>query len=150
MHDILLALHNLLRWAVVILGIAVLARALWGWFGKKAWVKTDRRLGIAFTSSYDVQLLLGILLYFLTSSYGLRAFLNLPFGEVMGNESYRLFAIEHPLIMILAVVFAHLGSMLPKKAKDDPAKHKQAAIFFGLAILLTLAAMPWERPLFPG
>jgi len=149
MHEILLALHNVLRWVVVILGIIVLVRSLWGWFGKKAWEKTDRMVGIAFTSAYDAQILLGIVLYFFSSSYGLNAFLNLPISEVMSNETYRLFAVEHPVIMILAVVFAHLGNILPKKAKDDPTRHKQAAICFGLAILLTLAAMPWDRPLLP-
>jgi hypothetical protein len=135
---------------VVVLGIVVLGRGLWGWIGKKAWEKTDRMLGIAFTSAYDMQILLGILLYFFSSSYGLNAFLTQTVGEVLGNETTRLFAVEHPMIMILAVVFAHLGNILPKKAKDDPTRHKQAAICFGLAILLTLAAMPWARPLFPG
>jgi hypothetical protein len=107
-------------------------------------------LGIAFTSAYDTEILLGLLLYFFSSSYGLNAFLTRTMGEVLGNETTRLFAVEHPVIMILAVVFAHLGNILPKKAKDDPTRHKQAAICFGLAILLTLAAMPWARPLFPG
>jgi hypothetical protein len=150
MHDILLALHNILRWVVVILGIIVLGRALWGWFGKKAWEKTDRMLGIAFTSAFDIQILLGLLLYFFSSSVGLHAFLTQPIGEVLGNQTSLLFAVEHPVIMILAVVFAHLGSILPKRAKDDPTRYKQAAICFGLALLLTLAAMPWARPLFPG
>jgi hypothetical protein len=150
MHEILLALHNVVRWVVVILGIVVLVRSLWGWFGKKAWEKMDRMLGVAFTSVFDVQILLGILLYFFFSSYGLNAFLTQPVGQVLGNETTRLFAVEHPVIMVLAVVFAHLGSLLPKKAKDDQTRHKQAAICFGLAILLTLAAMPWARPLFPG
>ncbi len=150
MHEILLALHNVVRWLVVVLGIVVLVRALWGWLGKKTWEKTDRMLGVAFTSAFDMQILLGFLLYFFSSSYGLNAFLTQPVGQVLGNETTRLFAIEHPLIMVLAVVFAHLGSLLPKKAKDDQTRHKQAAICFGLAILLTLAAMPWARPLFPG
>jgi len=149
-HEILLALHNVVRWLVVVLGIVILVRALWGWLGKKTWEKTDRMLGVAFTSAFDMQILLGLLLYFFSSSYGLNAFLTQPVGQVLGNETTRLFAIEHPLIMVLAVVFAHLGSMLPKKAKDDPTRHKQAAICFGLAILLTLAAIPWWRPLFPG
>ena len=150
MLDILLALHIILRWVVVVLGIVVLGWGLWGWVGKKAWEKKDRMLGIAFTSAYDMQILLGILLYFFSSSYGLNAFLAQTVGEVLGNETTRLFAVEHPVIMLLAVVFAHLGNILPKKAKDDPTRHKQAAICFGLAILLTLAAMPWARPLFPG
>jgi len=52
--------------------------------------------------------------------------------------------------MILSVGFAHLGSMLPKKAADDRGKHLRAAIFFSLALLFILAGMLWGRPLFPG
>jgi len=41
MHDILLALHNIIRWVVVILGVVVLLRALRGLLAKKAWEKAE-------------------------------------------------------------------------------------------------------------
>lgn len=52
--------------------------------------------------------------------------------------------------MILSVGFAHLGSMLPKKAAMDADKHARAAIFFALALLFLLLGIPWGRPLLPG
>jgi hypothetical protein len=60
------------------------------------------------------------------------------------------FAIEHPLAMILAVVFAHLGSALSKKAPDSAGKYRQAAIWYTLSVLLLIIGMPWFRPLLPG
>ena len=149
MHTFLLALHNIFRWLVLLLGVVTLGRGLWGWLGKKPWEKADRILGMAFTSLFDIQILLGFVLYFFSSNVGLQAFLTQSVGDVFGNQTTLLFAFEHPLIMIVAVVLAHLGNVLPKKAADDQTRHKQAFIFFGLAILLAIAAIPWSRPLLP-
>lgn len=149
MNDFFLALHNTLRWVVFFSGIAVLVRLLRGWLGKKPYVKQDRLLGMLFNSAIDLQILLGLILYFLTSSYGLNAFQAQPFSEVMANASIRLFTVEHPLMMFAAAVFAHLGNALAKKAHNDITRHKRAAIFFGLALLLILAGNPWGRSLFP-
>jgi len=48
------------------------------------------------------------------------------------------------------VIFAHLGSALPKKVEDSQSKYKRAALWFGLALLLILAGIPWGRPLLPS
>ena len=57
-------LHNLTRWLVVAAAVYALARAVWGWLGKRKWEKGDHTAGILFTSMMDLQLLLGLLLYF--------------------------------------------------------------------------------------
>ncbi len=148
--DILLPFHNLIRWVVLIAGVLVFGRVLWGWLGKKAWGKADRILGLVFTSAIDVQLLLGLLLYFVYSTIT-RAALQ-DFGAAMSNTGLRFFAVEHAALMLLAVIFAHLGSALPKKAAEPAAKCKRAALWFGLALLVILAGMPWPplRPLLRG
>ena len=148
MYGFVLAVHNIVRWVVLIAGIVAAIRALIGWFGKKEWTKQDRLLGIIFTSSVDVQLLLGILLYFVLSPITKGAFGD--FGAAMGIKDMRFFAVEHVFFMVLALVFAHLGSALPKKVDEAAAKHKRAAIWFSLAVLTILAGIPWWRPFFPG
>jgi hypothetical protein len=150
MYEFIVAVHNILRWIVVILGVVAVIRSFWGWFGKKAWTNTERKVGIFFTSSFDLQLLLGIVLYFVFSNWGLKAILDQGMSFVMAETEYRFFAIEHAFYMILALIFVHLGSALPKKVDDDQSKFKRAAIFFGLGLLLILAGIPWERPLLPG
>jgi uncharacterized membrane protein len=42
MYPITLALHNLVRWIALILGILAAARAFSGWFGNRAWSEGDR------------------------------------------------------------------------------------------------------------
>ena len=148
MYPFILAVHNIIRWVVVIAGILAIGRAFIGWFGKKEWAKQDRMLGIIFTSSVDIQLLLGILLYFVFSPITKGAFND--FGAAMAIADQRFFALEHVFYMVLALVFAHLGSALPKKVEDSQSKFKRVALWFGLALLLILAGTPWGRPLFPG
>ena len=148
MYEFVLDVHNILRWVALILGILVAARAFLGWFGKKDWSERDRKLGVYFTSAMDVQLLLGLLLYFFLSPLTSQAFRD--FSAAMGNSGLSFFAIEHPLAMILAVVFAHLGSALSKKAPDSVGKYKRAAIWYTLSVLLLIIGMPWFRPLLPG
>jgi len=150
MHDIILAFHNIVRWVVLILGIFALGRALRGWFGNKSWSKTERKIGVFFTSAVDLQLLLGVLLYFVTSPWGIRAIIEKGMSFVMGHGEFRFFAIEHVITMVLGVVFAHLGSALPKKVEDSRQKFKRTAFWFGLAILIIFAGIPWSRPLFPS
>jgi len=148
MYSFILAVHNILRWVVLILAILVVVRSITGWYGKREWTDRDRMLGIFYTSSMNVQLLLNLLLYIFLSPLTTQAFQD--FGTAMGIAVQRYFALEHPFYMLVAVVFAHLGSMLSKKASDPVVKHRQAAIWYGLSLLIILLGMPWMRPILPG
>jgi hypothetical protein len=148
MYPILLAVHNIMRWIVLILGVIVVLRALIGWLNSREWTIVERRLGVFFTSAIDVQLLLGLLLFLFFSPLTKSAFQD--FGAVMGNDGLRFIVLEHTFYMVLAVVFAHLGSVFSKRASQPTAKHRLAAIWYGLALIAILLGMPWTRPLLPG
>jgi len=148
MYPIVLAIHNIVRWVVVIVGIIAVVRGLIGWFGKREWSSTDRTMGMLFTSAIDIQLLVGLILYVFLSPITKSMFQNL--SQAMSNAGMRFFGLEHAFYMIIAVVLAHIGSALSKKASEPVAKHRAAAIWFGLALILILLGMPWMRPLLPG
>lgn len=148
MYPIVLAIHNIIRWVILIAGAVAVFRAYMGWFGKREWTETDRKAGLLFTTSIDIQILLGLLLYFFLSPIT-KAALS-AFGDVMSEAGARFFAFEHVIVMLLALVFAHLGSILPKRVDEAVRKHRRAAIWFTLAFLVILAGMPWMRPLFPS
>jgi hypothetical protein len=141
MYLAVLTLHSYLRWIVVILAIAAVVRALSGWLGRKEWTALDRRLGVFFSSSMDLQLLLGLILYIFLSPSTRTAFQN--FGAAMSNEVLRYWSLEHIGLMLVAVILVHVGGALSKRADEARIKHRQAAIFFGLAILVVLFAIPW-------
>jgi hypothetical protein len=144
MYAIVLSLHNVLRWLVLVAGVLAVVEAIRGWTGARPW-----RIGGAgrlFPISLDVQFLVGVLLYAVLSPTTRAAFAD--FGAAMRAPQLRFFAVEHAVLMVLALVAAHLGKVLAPKAADDAGRHRRAAVWYGLALLLVLAGMPWFRPLF--
>ncbi len=138
--NILIALHNLMRWIVIIMAVVALYRAYAGWFGKKDFSELDRKVGVFFGMSMDIQMLLGIILWI----FGLWGW------KVFGTANSAYFAIEHAPVMVLAVVLSHIGSITARRAKDSQDKHKSAALWFSASVLLVLIAIPWmQRPLLP-
>ena len=143
-YTVILSLHNLVRWVVVILAILALVRAYRGWLGRREWTDGDRKSGVFFSAALDTQLLLGLILYFISPLT--RAALQ-DFGAAMGNPGLRFFALEHVFYMLLAVILVHIGSVRSRRARTDLDKHRLAAIFYTLAVVLILIAIPWSRPL---
>lgn len=141
-YEIVRILHNLVRWAVVVFGLLAAGRALIGWLGRRGWLPLDNRLGLFFTISLDVQVLLGLLLYFVLSPTTTNYFSR--FGEAMSIPQVRFFLVEHSLIMVVALVLAHIGRSRARKAPNPIARHRAAAIFYTLAIILVFIAMPWD------
>ncbi|NIS80537.1 MAG: hypothetical protein GTO14_10115 [Anaerolineales bacterium] len=146
-YSLLLFTHNLVRWLVLITAIWSLVGAYRGWFAKHPWTDSDRRAGLAFSIVYDVQLLLGLLLAFLSPL--VRAALADP-SAAMTSSELRFFLIEHIPVMVIGLAAVHITSALARKAPDDQGKHRRAAIGYTLATLLTLVAIPWSRPLIRG
>lgn len=142
MYPLVLSLHSIVRWLVVIVGVIAVVRAFIGWRSSRPWQQLDDRLGLGFTTVLDINLLLGLLLYFFLSPITTGAFKD--FGAAMSDSNARFFAVEHISVMIVAIIVAHIGRSRSKKATEDKSKFKQAAIFFGLAMLLVLLAIPWQ------
>jgi hypothetical protein len=147
MYSFVLTLHNIFRWLVLIIGIIAIVRAFIGWFGQNVWGELDDRLSLGFTISMDTQFLLGLLLYLFLSPITTSAFAN--FGAAMGDSGTRYFLVEHSLMMVAAIVLAHIGRSRAKKQDSDKGKFRTTAIFFTISLLIVLAAIPWDRPLLP-
>jgi hypothetical protein len=65
-------------------------------------------------------------------------------GEAMKNAISRLFVMEHPLMMVLAIVLVSVGYIRIKKATDDSKKHKNMVLFYGIGLVFILSRIPWE------
>ena len=148
MHTFVLAVHNILRWVVLVLLIIALVRAYWGWFGNRDWTQTDTRVGRFYSIGLDIQLLLGLILYFFLSDLTKVVLSN--FSAAMSAPELRFFGIEHFFYMILALVFAHIGVATARRVEESVIKHRRLAIWFSLSLVALLLGMPWFRPLLPG
>lgn len=145
MYTGLLHTHNLFRWLVLIVLILALVFALTGWLKKREWNKKDNITGLLLTIFADIQFLVGIVLYAFVSPITKAAFSD--FGAAMKNDDLRFYAVEHIFLMIIALVLIHIGRAKSKKSVAPWKKHRSAAIYYGIALLLILAAIPWERAL---
>jgi len=137
---LLQTLHNLLRWAVIAVALVAIVRAFSGWFGKKTFYSTDDKPGILYTTLFDIQLLLGFLLYFTRGWMGVLA--GDP-AALLQNPGLRFFTIDHFLIMLAAATIAHIGRTSAKKAPTDESKYRRRAVWFTVSLLVLLAAVPW-------
>lgn len=140
MYGVVLIIHSWLRWAVIAAGIAAVARG-----GAR-----DSGTGRWFTILLDVQMLIGLLLYFVLSPFTKAALGD--FGGAMGNSQLRFFAVEHVFGMVIGIALAHIGTAKIKKAPEHR-RGRLAMIFYGLALIAILASIPWPgmpagRPLF--
>ena len=148
--QIVLILHNLVKWFVLLFGLLTLTNAFGGVFKKRAYTESDNKSNLFFMISCDVQFLLGLILYFANGWFARLKDL----GNNMKEPYTRFFTMEHMSMMILAWILVHVGRAQVKKAGTDAAKHKKMLIFFGLAMLLILASIPWPfreaiaKPLF--
>ena len=141
MYPLVLTLHSWLRWIVVLAGVVIVVRFLAGWLGKRDWQMLDARLATVFPMLLNIQLLIGLLLYFVASPITTGALKN--FGAAMSNAITRFYAVEHLFIMLVALVVVHVGTILVKRRSATPARFRLGTILFGLAVLFILLAIPW-------
>lgn len=146
MYTGLLHTHNGLRWLVLIALLISIVLAISGWFTKRDWKKTDHLSGLLLVVFMDLQFLIGIVLYAFASPITKAAFND--FGAAMKNSDLRFYAVEHILIMVVALVLVHIGRVKSKKYLAGWKRHRAAAIYFTISLLLILAAIPWERAMF--
>ena len=135
-----LTLHSWLRWLVLLTGVVAFVRAAAGASGRTPWKPSDDRAGFWFVTALDAQFLLGLILYAFLSPITRAAFGD--FGAAMKNSGLRFWAVEHVFGMLIGVALAHIGRVRARKT-DSLRRHKVAAIFFGLALAVILASIPW-------
>lgn len=146
MHPALLHTHNALRWVILVAGLFTLLKAWQGLKGDRDYAAA-RRAGVIFMASLHVQLLLGLLL-FVVSPFVQGAMRDM--SATMKESGTRFLIAEHPVLMVIAVVVATVGSVVAKNAADNGAKHRKLLVFTIVTLALLLGGIPWQRPLFPG
>jgi hypothetical protein len=140
--NILVILHSYLRWILLILLLASIVKSYSGLSGKKALSTGDKKLWLFTMISAHTTLLIGLILLFF-GRIGVFTNPPPPGTSMMKDTTYRFFYVEHPLMMIIAIVFITIGRGQAKKSIPDAVKYKKAFWFFVIALLLILASIPW-------
>jgi len=136
MLGIIVQLHSFIRWILLVLLIAAILKSFQGMQSKRAYTASDNKISLFLLISAHVQLLVGILLYFISPFVVFTA-------DTMKNDVSRYFTMEHSVMMIIAIALITIGRIASRKAATDEAKFKKAFTFFLIALLVILAAIPW-------
>jgi hypothetical protein len=126
--DAIFAVHGLLRYAVLVMGVAAALVALVGWRrGDVSLAGPERGTMAAFLGLLDIQVLLGVLLLVFR-----------PFYPML---------IGHLVMMVLAVVVGHAGSILARRrSQDRPAASVRFITAIATVLLVVGGIMAIGRP----
>ena len=132
MYTFLLQAHSGLRYLVLLGLLIVIVTSLLGWLNRKPYTATDNRLSLILFIATHTQLLVGLILYFVS-----------PFvkfdSTTMSDKMTRYWTVEHIFGMIVAVVLITLARSTSKRMTDDNAKHKRMFIFNFVALVVIAA-----------
>ena len=134
-------IHSYWAYIVLILLTITVINAIIGLIKKRPFTHKDLRLGLFTLIVSHIQLLIGFAWYFMS---GYASGLS-NMGETMKNSSLRLLSVEHPLMMLIAIVLITIGWSKHKKKDEDTSKFKTFVIFYGIALILILSRIPWNN-----
>ncbi|MFV9549733.1 hypothetical protein [Algibacter sp. PT7-4] len=142
MYDVVKTLHSYWAYLVLIILIIAAANAIIKTIGDKEYEANDFRKSLFTLIVSHIQLLIGIVLYFVSPR--LQLFSESGMGEIMKDAVNRLYLVEHPLVNIIAVALITIGYSKHKKKLTSKAKLKTIAIFYTMALVLFLSRIPWS------
>jgi len=140
MYPTLLVLHSVFRWLVLACLVLSICRAAIGLINDRQFTKTDNSIRHWTATAAHIQLTVGILLY--TQSPLVASFWHHPQTGIY-NLNLTFYSIIHLLLMLLSIVVLTIGSAMAKRKTMDREKFRTMLIWFSIALVLILIAVPW-------
>ena len=140
MYETIQFIHSYWAYLVVIMLLAATFNGIIGFAANKEYSATNFRIALFTLIVSHIQLLIGIVLYLTPSNL---ARFDAGMGVVMKNSNLRLYLVEHPLMMIIAIALITIGYSKHKKKLTSRPKFKMLAIFYGFALVVVLSRIPW-------
>ncbi len=143
MYETIQILHSYLAYVALAVLLFAVANAITGLVGKRIFnMNKDLRLSLFALILCHIQLLIGLILYFISPN-GFSAIQEFGMGGL--TSAARLLAVEHPTVNILAIVAITIGWSRHKKFVEGDKKFKSIAIFYGIGLLLIFSRIPWNQ-----
>lgn len=122
--------HSGLRYVVLALLIAAVGIAIPKWQNNEP---GDSKIYTYALISCHVQLLLGFVLYFISSKVDF---------SMMGERLYRFFTVEHTTMMLIAIILITIGRVRSRKVEGG-IKHRTILFYYAMGLVLIVASIPW-------
>ena len=142
MYSILKTVHSYWAFLVFIILFIAILNALIKIISKKSFNSTDLRISLFGLIFSHIQLLIGLILYFISPWFD--QWSSLGMGVMKNNES-RLYLVEHPITNILAIFLITIGWSLHKKQSGSSKKFLRISLFYGFGYILLLSRIPWSK-----
>ena len=141
MYQLLLHAHSGLRWFVLLTLVVAIFNSIGKTNGRKPFQNRDVRLALMALIFVHLQLLLGLILYFISPKVVFSA-------ESMGNDMARFYLVEHLVTMLLAVILITVGYSRAKRVIDEGKKYRNILVFYFIGLLLIIAGITWPFRIF--
>ena len=142
MYSLLKNIHSYWAYLVLLVLILGILNAIGGKIKGRDFESKDLRLSLFGLIFSHIQLLIGLILYFVSPWFD--QWSDLGVGGVMKDAQVRLYLVEHPITNILAIVLITMGWSLHKRQSDPGKKFLRIALFYGFGLLLLLSRIPWD------
>ncbi|WP_271765310.1 hypothetical protein [Aquimarina algiphila] len=140
MYTTVLILHSLVKWLVLLALILTLYRSYKGYFYNLPYYKIDNSIRHWTVTIAHIQLVLGIILY--AQSPIIQYFWR-NLKDAFYEMDIVFFGLIHFLLMCSAIIVLTIGSALAKRKLNKKDKYKTTVIWFTIALLIILIAIPW-------
>lgn len=140
MYTFLIISHSVVRWLIVPCMAYALFLSFRGWFQMRPFTKSDDTVRHVTATLTHIQLTIGYVLYFNSPFI---AYFRSHFKEAIRQFDFVFFGMIHIALMTIAIILVTIGSSAAKRQIDDKAKFKTMAIFYAIALVIILIAIPW-------
>ena len=130
-------LHHYLPYILFFLMGLVILKSIKGMIFQEEYTESDKKLGLFAMIVAHVQFTIGIALYFVSP-------MVISMGDAMKDATTRLYAVEHPIMMVIAIVLLTMARSKTKNLSDVSA-HKKNLLFFMLALIAIVSRIPWDQ-----
>ena len=122
-------------WAYLVLAVLIITtiNSLIGFFSDREYGAKDMRLALFTLITMHLQLLIGLVLWIVS-----------PNGMKSLSSGVQKLSVEHPTMMIIAIILVTIGYSKHKKKLVSKPKFKLLTIFYTLALIAVLAMIPWD------
>lgn len=138
-YALLLLIHSWNRWLAVLALLATTGLAWYGWLSNKPYAKRDAILRGATVGLNHLQIIIGFVLYFQSP---LVAYLRSDRHGSLQVPEVAFFGVIHISVMVIAALVLTVGGAIARRGETDAKKFRTVVIFFTIAIVLILLAMP--------
>jgi hypothetical protein len=135
-YSVLIHIHSGLRWLVLLFILSVIVNSVYRLSAASASAKCGKAVNRFALIFIHLQFVVGLILYFISEKVRFEA-------ASMKESLFRFYLVEHIALMVIATVLITIGYFRAKKATDERKKHIALVIYFSIALVMILAAIPW-------